>query len=82
MAKKIGNVIHVFGKISVAILNLDSELKIGDAVQFKGKHTDFTQTIDSMQVNHEQIQKAQKGDDVGIKTSEPVQEGDEVFLAE
>lgn len=82
MAKKIGTVTHVFGKIDVAILQLDSELKIGDAIQFKGKHTDFAQTIDSMQVNHEQIQKAKKGDDVGVKTTQPAQVGDEVFLAE
>lgn len=82
MAKKIGIVTHVFGKINVAILQLVSELKVGDAVQFKGKHTDFSQTIDSMQVNHEQIQKAQKGDDVGVKTTQSTQVGDEVFLAE
>ena len=82
MLKKIGTVTHVFGKISVAIPQLGSELKVGDAVQFKGKHTDFAQTIDSIQVNHEQIQKAKKGDDVGVKTTQPVQEGDEVFLAE
>ncbi|OGY39129.1 MAG: hypothetical protein A2418_03045 [Candidatus Brennerbacteria bacterium RIFOXYC1_FULL_41_11] len=82
MAKKIGIVIHVFGKISVAILKLESELKVGDSIQFKGKHTDFTQAIESIQVNHEQIQKAQKGDDVGVKTTQSVEEGDEVFLAE
>jgi len=82
MAKKIGTVTHVFGKISVAILQLNSELKVSDAVQFKGKHTDFAQTIDSIQVNHEQIQKAKKGDDVGVKTTQPAQVGDEVFLTE
>lgn len=80
MAKKIGTVTHVFGKISVAILQLDSKLKVGDTVRFKGKHTDFTQVIDSMQVNHQQIQEAAKGDDVGVKTVQKVEEGDEVLV--
>ncbi|HCI05646.1 TPA: translation elongation factor-like protein [Patescibacteria group bacterium] len=81
MAKKIGTVIHIYGKIGVAILALVSELKVGDTVLFKGKKTEFTQTIDSIQINHEQVAKAKKGDDVGIKVSQEVDEGDEVFLA-
>ena len=81
MTKKIGTVTHIYGKIGVAILALVSELKVGDTVQFKGKKTDFTQTIDSIQINHEQVTKAKKGDDIGVKVSQEVDEGDEVFLA-
>ena len=46
-----------------------------------GHGADFTQQVDSMQVEHEQIEKAKKGDDVGLKVDDKVKPGTEVFLA-
>jgi putative protease len=86
MAKKIGTVTHIYGKINVAILHLDTELKVGDMIQLKGKQADFTQKVESIQIEHQQVQKAKKGDDIGLKVDvanmEQVREGDEVFEAE
>ena len=78
--KLIGKVTHFFGKISVAVLNLSEDsLKVGEKIHFKGGDRDFEQTVISMQVEHEEIAEAKKGDDVGLKTDAPVKEGDQVF---
>ncbi|MEE8131468.1 MAG: hypothetical protein V3T98_00185 [Candidatus Paceibacterota bacterium] len=79
--KPIGEVTHYFGNIGVAIVKFKKEVKLGETVNFKGAHTDFTQTIESMQYDHKEIEKAKKGQEVGIKVSEKVREGDEVFVA-
>lgn len=81
MEKLIGVITHYFGKINVAVLKVtEDEVSIGDSIHIKGKHSDFTQTIDSMQVEHEQVKKAKKGDEVGLKVDQPVHEHDEVYL--
>lgn len=80
MEKLIGKITHVFKKINVAVLQLtDGELNIGDTIHVKGHTTDFTQVINSMQIEHDSIQKAKKGDDIGLKTENPVHEHDEVY---
>jgi putative protease len=77
--KKIGTITHFFDKISVGIIKLDSELKIGDKVKFQGTTTNFEQEITEMQLEHEKIESAKKGQEVGIKTNEKVREGDNVL---
>ncbi len=75
---KIGKVSHYFDKIQVAALKLKGALKVGDTVKISGHGNEFTQVVSSMQVEHEVVQKAKKGDDVAIKVDQPVKEGDEV----
>ncbi|MEW5805432.1 MAG: hypothetical protein AB1721_01765 [Patescibacteria group bacterium] len=86
MAKKIGTVTHLYGKISVVILELDNALKVGDTLEFQTKDGGLSQKVDSIQIEHEQVEKAKKGDAIGLKVSaevlESVREGDEAFLAE
>ena len=80
MEKLIGKITHVFKKINVAVLQLtDGELNTGDTIHIKGHTTDFTQVINSMQIEHDSIQKAKKGDDIGLKVDNPVHEHDEVY---
>ena len=76
--KEIGKVAHYFGHISVAAIQLTDSLKVGDTIHIKGKTSDFTQTIDSIQIEHKEIQEAKKGDDIGIKVKEHVREHDVV----
>ncbi|KPK64646.1 hypothetical protein AMJ83_00085 [candidate division WOR_3 bacterium SM23_42] len=81
MEKLIGKITHYFNKISVGIIEItDSELKIGDTIHIKGHTSDFTQQVTSMQLEHEAIEKAKKGDAIGIKVDSPVHEHDQVFL--
>lgn len=79
--KKIGVIAHYFGKIMVAAINLtDGDMKVGDTIHIKGHTSNFTQTVDSIQLEHASIQEAKKGQDVGIKVKEHAHEHDEVFL--
>lgn len=78
---KIGSIIHYWGKIGVAGLRLTAgELKVGDTIRIKGHTSDFTQTVDSMQVEGDAVEVARAGDDVGIKVGEVAREHDEVFV--
>jgi len=77
---KVGKVTHYFDKIGVAVLELTDSLAVGDTIRIvKNDGDDFTMTVQSMQVEHEQIQEAKKGDTVGLKVDQPVKESDEVF---
>ena len=77
--KPIGKVTHYYDKINVAILKLSSPLKTGEEVEFKGTTTDFKQSIDSMEVDHEKVKKAKKGEVIGVKVDEKVREHDLVY---
>jgi len=78
--KKIGEVIHYFGEIEVAIIKLSGSLKVGDEIRVVGgEDTDFTQKVKSMEIDYEEIEKAKKGQEVGTKVEEKVREGYEVY---
>lgn len=78
--KLIGKVSHYFSKIGVAVIELSGSLSKGDTVRIVGgEATDFEQTIDSMEMEHEKIEKAKKGDAIGTKVKEKVREGYKVF---
>ncbi len=79
--KKIGMISHYFGNISVAGIEIEKgKLEVGNTIRIKGHTTDFTQTINSMQIDLQTVEKAKKGDSIGIKVSERVREQDEVYL--
>ena len=66
--KLIGRITHYFSRLSVCSIELtDDELKVGDTIHVSGKNTDFTQTVGSMQIEHQNINQAEKGKVVGVK---------------
>jgi len=75
----VGKVTHFFGKISVAVIELSAPLKVGDKIKFKHGTEEFEQNINSMQIEHDPIQSAKKGQAIGLKTVQHVHEGTEVF---
>lgn len=78
--KLIGKITHYFSNIGVAVINLEGVLSAGDEIRIVGgEETDFNQTVDSMEVDHKKVDKAKKGDDVGMKVSERVREGYKVY---
>lgn len=77
--KLIGKVAHFYDRIGVIALKLKDSLKVGDTIRIEGGTTSFTQKISSMQIEHEQVSKAKKGEDVGIKVSKKAREGYRVF---
>lgn len=79
--KLIGRVTHYYSRLQVGIVELtDGPLRVGDTVHIKGKHTDFVQTVDSIQLEHRNVDQADRGETVGIKVNEKVREHDQVFL--
>jgi putative protease len=77
--KEIGKVSHYFGGPKVAALVLTDTLKVGDRIAIQGHTTDFETVVESMQIEHDEIQEAKKGDNVGIKVPERVREHDVVY---
>ncbi len=76
----VGAVSHYFGKPEVAGIELTAELKVGDTIHVLGHTSDFTQRIDSIQVEHESVDTATAGDSIGVKVAERVREHDQVFV--
>jgi translation elongation factor EF-1alpha len=79
---EIGKIAHYFSKIGVAVIQLTGDLKVGDTIHVKGAATDFTQKVDSMQIQHEKIDEAKPGDDIGMKVVANAHEHDKVFKVE
>lgn len=79
--KKIGEVLHYYTNIGVAVVKLNNTLKAGDRISVKGATTDFEQSVDSMQINHKNVEEAKKGQEVGMKVADKVREGDCIYKA-
>lgn len=77
---KIGKITHYFSKVQVAAIELtDGDLAVGDTVRIKGHTSDFTQRIDSMQIDRVDVPSARKGQAIGVRVAEHARVGDEVF---
>ncbi len=82
--KLIGMVSHYFDKISVVAIKLSAPLKVGDKIVFRDHLNNdlFEQEVTSLQINREPINKAQKGDEVGLKVDGKIHDGNKVYLVE
>ncbi len=81
--KEIGIVTHYFSHINVAGIDItNGELKVGDTIHIKGHTSDFTQKINSMQIEHQDVEKAVAGQSIGIKVTEHARVHDNVYLVE
>ena len=78
--KEIGKVSHFFAKPSVAGIVLSGNLRIGDRISIEGHTTNFEMVVDSMQIEHDSVEQAGPGDDIGIKVPDRVREHDVVYL--
>ena len=76
---EVGRVTHFYPKISVAIVELKAPLNIGDKILIRGATTNFEQTVESMQIEHKNIEKAEAGQIIGLKVKERVRENDKVY---
>lgn len=78
---KIGRVTHYYDKIGVAVLELTTQLKVGDRIRFmRGGEDIFEQDVDSLQMEHKPVESAEAGSEVGIRTLEKVKDGTEVYM--
>jgi len=80
MEKEVGKVRDYFAKIGVAGIELSDNLRVSDTIHIKGHTTDLTQTVGSMQIEHENVEEARAGDSIGVKVSDRVRPGDTVYV--
>ncbi len=81
--KKVGIITHYYDKIRVAVVKItERDLKVGDTIHIKGHTSDFTQRIESMQVEHKDVVEAKVGEAVGLRVTDHARENDEVFKVE
>jgi len=80
--KLIGKVTHYYSKIGVAIVELEDDLEYGDQISIEGATTNIQETVDSMQVEHEAVKMAHRGDAIGLKVPDKVRPGDVVYKVE
>jgi translation elongation factor EF-1alpha len=76
---EVGRITHFFSKIGVAVVELTEPLTVGDNILVKGPSTDFEQTVESMQIEHKNIQRAEAGQSVGLKLTQQAKERDAVY---
>ena len=77
-----GKIRHYYNSIGVAALEVSDYLEVGNLIHIKGHTTDFEQKIESMQIEHEQVSKATKGQIIGLKVKDYVREHDQVYRVE
>ena len=79
--QRIGVVTHYFSHLSVAVIQLEAgaTLRVGDVIHVWGHTTDFTQKVESLEVDHAPVAEVGPKDDFGLKVIEHTREHDVVF---
>lgn len=76
---KVGTVTEYFARIGVAGVRLtDGDLSVGDRIRIRGHTTDVTQTVESLQVEHQAVTRAERGSEVALKVRDRVRRHDQV----
>lgn len=75
----IGRVSHYFTRLCVAGVVLIDTLEAGTIVRIQGKHTDFVQRATSIQFNHQPVERALAGQEVGLLVDYRARPGDKVY---
>lgn len=79
MEIEIGRVSHYFNHLNVAVVSITDNLKLGDKIHIVGHHTNLTERVASMEVDHHAVVWVKPGDNVAIKVLERVHEHDKVY---
>lgn len=79
MEQEIGKITHYFDKAMVAVIKLNAGLAVGDMLKFVQGGNEFTQKIESMQVDRKPIESGKAGDEVAVKVDQIVHESAKVY---
>jgi hypothetical protein len=78
--ERIGVVTHYFSHLAVAVVKLEAAtLRVGDTIHITGHTTEFTQRVESLQVDHAPVMEVGPQDDFGLKVIDHVREHDVVY---
>ncbi len=76
----IGTVTHYYSHLGVAVVQINKgTLRTGETIHVKGHTTDFTQKIESLEYEHQHVDKVSAGQSVGLKVIDHAREHDIVF---
>jgi selenocysteine-specific translation elongation factor len=75
----IGKVSDFFAHPVVAGIELTAPLKVGDKIRIKGHTTNLELVVDSMQIKNVNVTEAKAGDSIGVKVTDRVRAGDDVY---
>ena len=76
----VGSVTHYFPRVQVAAVEVTGDqIRIGDTIRVQGVTSNFTQRVDSMEIDHSAVEAARVGDIVGIQVVERARMKDLVF---
>lgn len=77
---RIGVVTHYYSHLSVAIIRMESgSLREGDFIHIKGHTTDFSQRVESMELDHVHVSEVRPGESFGLKVKDHAREHDVVY---
>jgi putative protease len=78
--ERVGVVTHYYGHLSVAAVKLETgRLRVGDRIRIHGHTSDFTQRVESLQVEHRAVTEVGPSDDFALKVDEHAREHDVVY---
>jgi len=79
--QQIGVVTHYYSHLSVVALQLEpgTKVRVGDVIHIRGHTTDFTQKVESLEVNHAPVTEVGSHDDFGLRVVEHAREHDIVY---
>jgi putative protease len=76
----VGTVTHFFKGPSVAVVRVtEGEIALGDKIHFVGHTTDFAETVNSLEVNHQKVERAKAGDEIAIQVVDRARQHDQVY---
>jgi translation elongation factor EF-Tu-like GTPase len=80
--ERVGIVTHYYNHLSVAIVRLDTgSLRVGDTIHIKGHTSDFSQPVDSLEIDHVHVDEVRPGQSFGLRVKEHAREHDLVYKA-
>ena len=61
MDSRVGIVTHYYNRISVAVLELQEGLEVGQVIHILGRTSDYYQYVSSLEIDHERITRVPAG---------------------
>jgi selenocysteine-specific translation elongation factor len=82
MNEEIGKVSDYFSHPAAAGIELTGTLTLGDHIVIKGHTTDIEMTVNEIQIDHHDVDKANAGESIGLKVPDRVRKGDHIYKIE
>jgi putative protease len=79
METLVGKIIHYYKELGVASIQMEDALEVGDLIHVIGHTTDFEQKVESMEIMHQRVVRAEEGQVVGLKVNDYVRDNDLVY---